>query len=80
MPGPEPESRPRVTEWILGAYFAYTAALALLLPLEVTVRVQAICASAAALAILHCLARFPLRSVPALLRNTFPILIPCIQD
>lgn len=66
-------NRPRLTEWILCGYFAYTLALALLMELESGVRIQAACASLLALAVLHYLGRFPVRYVPTPLRNLLPI-------
>lgn len=66
-------NRPRITEAILGAYFAYTLLLAAVLPMAATVRVQSICASLAALAVLHYLAGFAKRHAPVLLRDLLPI-------
>ncbi len=66
-------NRPRLTEWILCGYFAYTLVLAVLLELEPAVRIQAAAASLLALAALHYLGRFPARLVPTPLRNLLPI-------
>lgn len=67
------DNRPRLAEVILAGYFAYTGALSLLLPLAPSTRLLVIGASSAALAILHCLGRFPTRFVPEILRATLPI-------
>ncbi len=66
-------SRPRITEWILGGYFAYSLLLAAVLPLSAEARVRSAFASLVALASLHYLARFPARYVPVSLRNLLPI-------
>ena len=66
-------NRPRITEVILGAYFAYTLLLATVLPLAAEVLVRSVCASLAALAVLCYFARFPRRHVPVSLRNLLPI-------
>ncbi|MXY67974.1 MAG: phosphatase PAP2 family protein [Acidobacteriia bacterium] len=68
------DNRPRLAELILAGYFAYTAALSLLLPLAPSIRLQVIGASLAALATLHYLGRFPARFVPEMLRTT--LLLP----
>ena len=67
------DNRPRLAELILAGYFAYTAALSLLLPLAPSIRLQVIGASLAALATLHYLGRFPARFVPEMLRTTLPL-------
>ena len=67
------DNRPRLAELILAGYFAYTAALSLLLPLAPSIRLQAIGASLAALAALHYMGRIPARSVPEILRTTLPL-------
>lgn len=66
------DNRPRLAELILAGYFAYTAALSFLFPLDLTSRLQVLGASLAALAALHYLGRFPLRLVPEILRHTLP--------
>lgn len=67
-------SRPRVTEWILAAYFAYTGALAILLAgLDSGLRMRAAAASLAALGILHCMGRLPRSWMPQPARNLLPI-------
>ncbi len=67
------DNRPRLAELILAGYFAYTAALSFLFPLDPTSRLQVLGASLAALAALHCLGRLPLRCVPEILRHTLPL-------
>ncbi len=67
------DNRPRLAELILAGYFAYTAALSFLFPLDPTSRLQVLGASLAALAALHCLGRLPLRFVPEILRHTLPL-------
>ncbi|MYB52393.1 MAG: phosphatase PAP2 family protein [Acidobacteriia bacterium] len=67
------DNRPRLAELILAGYFAYTAALSLLLPLAPSIRLQVIGASLAALAALHYLGRFPARFMPEVLRTTLPL-------
>ncbi len=67
------DNRPRLAELILAGYFAYTAALCFLFPLDPTSRLQVLGASLAALAALHCLGRLPLRFVPEILRHTLPL-------
>ena len=67
------DNRPRLAELVLAGYFAYTAALSFLFPLDPTSRLQVLGASLAALAALHCLGRFPIRFVPEILRHTFPL-------
>ena len=71
--GSAKDNRPRLAEWILAGYFAYTAALSLLFPLDPASRLQVVGASLAALAALHYLGRFPLRWVPEILRHTLPL-------
>lgn len=63
----------RVTEWILAAYFGYTALLALVLALSAPARLQSLCASLGAVGVLLCLARWPRRLAPDTLRNILPI-------
>lgn len=67
------DNRPRLAELTLAGYFAYTAALSLLLPLAPSIRLQVIGISLAALAALHYLGRFPARFVPEILRTTLPL-------
>ena len=69
----EVANTPRVTEWILAGYFGYTALLALTLPLSGSTRIQSICTSIGALAVLHCMGRWPRRHVPVFLRNLLPL-------
>ena len=64
---------PRVTEWILAGYFGYTGLLALILPLANAVRVQSLCTSIVALAVLQYMGRFPRRGVPVAMRNVLPL-------
>ncbi len=67
------DNRPRPAELILAAYFAYTAALASVFPLEAADRLQALGASLATLAGLHCAGRLPNRFAPEILRITLPV-------
>ncbi len=67
-------NRPRVTEWILAAYFAYTGTLAIILSgLDYGLRIRVAVASLAALGILHCMGRFPRAWFPGPTRNLLPI-------
>lgn len=66
-------NRPRVSEWILGGYFAYTLLLTLVLPLPLGARLQSAFASLAALAVLRSFGRFRARYVLIVLRNLLPV-------
>ena len=66
-------NRPRISECILGGYFAYTLLLTFVIPPPAGMGVRSASASLAALAILHYLARFPARYVPVSLRNLLPV-------
>ena len=67
------DNRPRLGELVLAGYFAYTAALSLLFPLDSSTRLQVVGTSLGALGALHYLGRFPIRFVPEVLRNTLPL-------
>ena len=67
------DNRPRPAELILAGYFVYTATIAVLLPLVLSTRIQVICTSLAALAILQCMGRPPRRFVPEILRATLTL-------
>lgn len=65
--------RPRINEWILGGYFAYTSVLAFALPVAPYVTGLALGANVVALGVLYALARLPPGKTQRALRSLVPI-------
>lgn len=63
----------RVAEWVLAGYFAYTAILAVALPVAGSLRALILCTSVAALLVLYCTGRLRRRLVPDGPRSVLPI-------
>ncbi len=73
MPQAGTQNAPRISEWVLAGYFAYTTVLALALPLAASLRIRSVCASLGALAVLHWMGRSSLWRGPNLVRDILPI-------
>ena len=68
-----PSNRPRISEWILGGYFAYTLVLSFVIPLQLAPRSRICIASLLALGVLHYVVRIAPQYVPAVVRNLLPM-------
>ncbi len=69
----ETRNAPRITEWVLAGYFAYTAVLSIALPLATNLRIRSLCASLGALVLLYCLRWLTGGKVLGFVRDVLPV-------